>query len=423
MESMQNIKKVSKPSRALRFESLENRLPLATAAFMVNLYHDDSGVPGAEITNDTVAVGDSFFVEITAQEFAPFFDGMSGIALDISWNPQTLREIDANWDPQNIRSPIITSQYPLFRRGTLDNVSGVIDNLSADAFVGLHGGRAIGDGIPEQFSLMRFQALAPAETSPFSMSQGASRIVTVPVSSLHSKHLYFEPQTITILPRDAANETLNLSNSIPSADSPLATTETVVPDAVAVVEPVPATPLHTASGANSIDSLKFCPLWEVSSAIAAANPRLSAENTSQNVSATQTEGEADLAAANNSLNAANDEQTELASPSIPTNARFNVESVPTIDVSWNADISKPNRLTTAKRDVESSKTGMLTAMAFMPTIGYVSTRAEENTASNADYAALVDDLIASDSYATAKSEVPERLLDLLVLASSATLSA
>ena len=59
---------------------------------------------------------------------------------------------------------------------------------------------------------------------------------------------------------------------------------------------------------------------------------------------------------------------------------------------------------------------MLVAMAFRPTFGYVSTRNEANATSNTEYKAVVDDLIANDSYAIAKSKISEPLLDLLALA-------
>ena len=152
--------------------------------------------------------------------------------------------------------------------------------------------------------------------------------------------------------------------------------------------------------------------------LAAANNLSLAENASQNdlMTALDAEGEANLPDASNSLNSANDEQTELASPPIPTMARFSFESVPTLAVGLTPASSNPNRLTTAERDGESSESEMLTAMAFLPTFGYVSTRNEVNATSITDFKALVDDLIANDFYATAKSKISERLLDLLVLA-------
>ena len=143
-----------------------------------------------------------------------------------------------------------------------------------------------------------------------------------------------------------------------------------------------------------------------------------AEITNQHVltTALEAEGEADLADASNSLNSANDEQSELASPPIPSIARFNVDSVQTIVVGLTSASSNPSHLTTAKRDGESPEFDTPVAMAFPPTFGYVSTHNEVNATSNTEYKAVVDDLIANDSHAIAKSKISEPLLDLLVLA-------
>ncbi len=179
----------------LRLEALEARLPLAAAAFTVELYEDLGGVPGNLIVGDTVEVGDSFFLEIKAQEFDLASYGLRGVALDIAWDPSVIREIDEPFDPRKL----VTSQLPASRSGTLDNAAGTIDNLAGACFLAGHVGWPIGNLGPERFALLRFRALSEAEGSLFSMREGRSSITQVPVSSLNAEHLYFEPQTITVV--------------------------------------------------------------------------------------------------------------------------------------------------------------------------------------------------------------------------------
>jgi hypothetical protein len=188
--------------RRLRLEPLEHRLLLAIAAFNVNLYEDLGGSPGNLIAGDTVQVGDPFFVEITARELDPRCAGLRGVSLDIAWDPHVLTEIDTPFDP----SELITRDLPLFNQGTLDTEAGTIDNLSGAAFLSSDVGRAIGNLAPERFALLHFQALQPADASAFSVAQGRSRIVTVPVATLANSQIDFETQTITVVATGATVE-------------------------------------------------------------------------------------------------------------------------------------------------------------------------------------------------------------------------
>lgn len=180
----------------LTIERLEDRSLLAVAAFMVNLYHDAGGFPGELIVDDTVSVGESFFVEIMAREYDPLAAGLRGVALDIAWDPDVLAVIDEPFDP----SKIVTPDLPVFVSGTLNRQSGRILDLGGSAFLSSNVGRAIGNLAPDRFALLNFRALQPAENSPLKMKQGQSRIVTVPTQTLRTAALYFEPQTITVLP-------------------------------------------------------------------------------------------------------------------------------------------------------------------------------------------------------------------------------
>lgn len=197
--------------RLMRCEQLEDRSLLAIAAFTVNLYEDAGGVPGQLISDDAVQVGETFFVEIMAREYDPLAAGLGGVALDIAWDPNVLQEIDVPFQPSDSSSPLVTQAFPLFRDGKLDNQAGTIDNLSGYAFLAGGAGRAIGNLAPERFSLLQFRALRPAEESRLSMSQGRTSIATVPVSSLSSANLYFEPQTITVVASDTATPVVETS--------------------------------------------------------------------------------------------------------------------------------------------------------------------------------------------------------------------
>lgn len=363
MESRKAMNIFCHPRRSLVFESLENRLPLATAAFMVNLYHDDNGSPGAKITNDTVVAGDTFFVEITAQEFAKSFDGMAAVALDMAWDPQVLREVDESWDLKDVGNSIITSNYPLYRRGTLDNSAGIIDNLTGYAMAAFNVGRTIGNGVPEQFSLLRFKALAPSNATTLTMGQGATGIVTVPVSSLRNEHLYFERQTITVLPRDATPQT---------PVEPVAPVATAISDNVALDT--------TQSGA-----LNFCPPWDTfSKNLARADTQSLLETHSENTTATAAEGEPN---------------------SIPTlNPYSPTPFIPTAGFSWSSNSSFNEPLELQYPTAKSIQSHLLTAIKPDTSKGRSST----------DRADLVDDLLDSDSFAMPQFHVSERLLDLLV---------
>ncbi len=187
-------RRVTRPR--LQVERLEDRSLLAVAAFTVNLYQDAGGIPGELIADDTLDVGESFFVEIIAREYDPLAAGLRAVALDISWDPAVLTEIDTPFDP----SKLVTPDLPALPSGTLDNEAGSIQNLGGSAFLSSNVGRAIGNLAPERFALLNFRAIQPAESSPLTLRQGGSRIVTVPTQTLRSSAIYFEPQTITVSP-------------------------------------------------------------------------------------------------------------------------------------------------------------------------------------------------------------------------------
>jgi hypothetical protein len=184
----------------LQFESLEGRSLLAVAAFTIELLEDAGGAPGEKIIGDSVEVGQSFFVEIKAQEFHPLYTGLQGVALNVSWDASAIELAPGTFDPQQL----VTSALPLFVTGTLDASAGQILDLGGSAFPAWGTGHAIGDGTAERFALLHFRALDTAGGATISLAQGASAIATMPVSSLSSSSLSFEQQAIAILPVELA---------------------------------------------------------------------------------------------------------------------------------------------------------------------------------------------------------------------------
>ena len=202
--------------RHLQCETLEPRSLLAIGAFTINLYEEVHGEPGALIEDASVRAGQEFFVEILAREYDPLIAGFGGIALDIAWDPKVLREVDTAFFPQSPRSSLVTSHFPVLRDGTLNNDRGTISNLSGYTFLATGTGRAIGDATAERFSLLKFRALADADSTTITLRQGKSSIGTVPVLSLDDADFYFELQEIRVSPRSVTSDAENLAVANPS---------------------------------------------------------------------------------------------------------------------------------------------------------------------------------------------------------------
>ena len=73
-------------SHSLRMETLEDRRLLAFAAFESTLLRDDNGIPGQVIADNVVEPGETFFLQITAQEFDPGRFGLQAIGVDVAWD-------------------------------------------------------------------------------------------------------------------------------------------------------------------------------------------------------------------------------------------------------------------------------------------------------------------------------------------------
>jgi hypothetical protein len=205
-------KRPSSPFTRLCCEPLEDRHLLAFAAIAVNLFEDLDGSPGALIAGDQVEVGQSFFAEITAQEFYPGRDGLASVRLDIHYDSAVLKLADT-FDVDQI----VTTDLPFFQTGAHDSATGAISDLGGSAFVGL--GRYIGSDGPDRFALLRFEALQATAGSPLIISQGLSRLSLHPVGGLLDSQIDFESPSITVV---ATN------SSPPPSDPPLDQTTTEV---------------------------------------------------------------------------------------------------------------------------------------------------------------------------------------------------
>ena len=119
----------------------------------LNLLADNNGTPGEIISNDQVGLNRSFFVEIQVGDLRGNAAGVNGLGLNLAWDGLILESIDTPFDPANI----ITANFPLLQDGTVDNSSGLINNLSGGSLPAFDLGQAIGVNQLERFALLRFQ--------------------------------------------------------------------------------------------------------------------------------------------------------------------------------------------------------------------------------------------------------------------------
>jgi hypothetical protein len=183
----------------LHFEPLEDRRMLSVLGVHVNLYADAGGSPGALIADNTVRVGETFFVEVTAQDLRGVPAGIIGLSLDLGWNAAALEEIDSPFNPTGAGSPLLTTSLPITRTGTLDNPSGAITNLGGGSLPAFGLGSAIGAGAPSRFCLLHFRADAAVSNSPLTMQIGESGASTADALSLTPADISFDPAAITVI--------------------------------------------------------------------------------------------------------------------------------------------------------------------------------------------------------------------------------
>lgn len=145
----------------------------ATVVIGADLLEDNEGVPGDPIPDNRVTIGESFFVEIVAEDIREPSAGLVGLSLDVGWDAGVLTEIDAPFDPADPSSPLVTPGFPLFRGAMLDNPLGRIDELRGGSLPAAGLGQALGNGASERFSLLRFRALDAASGTPLVIELGS----------------------------------------------------------------------------------------------------------------------------------------------------------------------------------------------------------------------------------------------------------
>jgi hypothetical protein len=208
--SLERRRRAKLAQRRMWLESLEDRSLLATLDLVVNLYEDNAGVPGALITTNTVTNGDNFFVEITAKDTSATPSGVIGLALDVGFNVTAFEEVDTPFNPDQVASPIITSKFPLFRGGTLDNATGTIDELRGASLPSLGQGEEIGKSTHERFGLLKFRADSTVASSPLTIAIGAGGVGFADGSPLTD--VTIEAQTITVTPDTGGVPTLTIDD-------------------------------------------------------------------------------------------------------------------------------------------------------------------------------------------------------------------
>ncbi len=153
--------------------NLNNVNPLS---FQLKLYEDNNGTIGSEITGNNPILGNSFFAEILVGDIRTNAAGLITNLLDFGFAADVAQNINNFADISNVNSPLITSNFPLFRGGTLDNTNGLIDNLSGGSVPQASQGTAIGVNQLNRFSLLRFNVVGTRDNSNLNLTFDPNQI-------------------------------------------------------------------------------------------------------------------------------------------------------------------------------------------------------------------------------------------------------
>lgn len=129
-----------------------------------NLKTDNSGLAGT-IINNPLRVGDRFFVEILMENSDINPVGITSSAINLSFDPRSIQNIDNPFNPSDINSPLVTSSFPFGRTGILDNTNGSITNLGGGSFTLAGIGSPLGINQLDTFSLLHFQVIGNGNSS------------------------------------------------------------------------------------------------------------------------------------------------------------------------------------------------------------------------------------------------------------------
>lgn len=129
-----------------------------------NLKTDNSGLVGT-IINSPLRVGDRFFVEILMENSDINPVGITSSAINLSFDPRSIQNIDNPFNPLDINSTLVTSSFPVGRTGILDNTNGSITNLGGGSFTLAGIGSPLGINQLDTFSLLHFQVIGNGNSS------------------------------------------------------------------------------------------------------------------------------------------------------------------------------------------------------------------------------------------------------------------
>lgn len=129
-----------------------------------NLKTDNSGLAGTTI-NSPLRVGDRFFVEILMENSDINPVGITSSAINLSFDPRSIQNINNPFTPLDINSPLVTSSFPFGRTGILDNTNGSITNLGGGSLPFLGIGSPLGINQLDTFSLLHFQVIGNGNSS------------------------------------------------------------------------------------------------------------------------------------------------------------------------------------------------------------------------------------------------------------------
>ncbi|WP_013334894.1 beta strand repeat-containing protein [Gloeothece verrucosa] len=153
--------------------NLNNVNPLS---FQLKLYEDNNGAVGSEITGNTAIKGNKFFAEILVGDTRTNAAGLVINALNFNFAPDVAQNLNNFSDISNVNNPLVTSNFPLFRGGTLDNTNGTITNLSGGSLPQGNQGSAIGINQLSRFGLLQFDVVGTRDNSNLTLTFDASQI-------------------------------------------------------------------------------------------------------------------------------------------------------------------------------------------------------------------------------------------------------
>jgi hypothetical protein len=187
--------------RRTGFEALEPRYAPATLGLGIRVLDDNAGTPGNPRTTP-LQVGEIFWVQVLAEDQrAANPQGIISLPLDLSWDANNLQLLNAPtaFSPNTIApANLITPDFPLNRlvdaftpasghTGFVEPPVGqvpipaipTLDNLRGASLPAALIGQAIGDNPANPadfgfFSLLRFQALAAGDDTPFTLQLAGS---------------------------------------------------------------------------------------------------------------------------------------------------------------------------------------------------------------------------------------------------------